>query len=139
MGDCAWGNEPMNRTSNANAKGWLPGVCGAIASIFLLYNVKDYPCLRGAGLALADFEAFMLTVVVALPCFLWSLFRLFFGDKSAGERWENKIIDGMAIFSLLGAITFFAFSAHLILFTAKYPIKFLCESPHLQWLFRFPM
>lgn len=129
----------MNKASSGSAKGWFFGIGATLGTVVLLSNAKDYPCLRGAGLALADFEAFLLSVFVALPCFVWSICRLFFGDKSAAQRWENKVIDGMAIFSLLGAVTFFAFAAHLILFTTKYPLKSICEQPYLRWLLKFPM
>lgn len=70
-------------------KKWLPGVTATLLTMFLLYVEKDYPCLTGAGLALADFEAFVLFVLIALPCLGWAVRYLtpvnVFGTGSLGS------------------------------------------------------
>jgi hypothetical protein len=127
-----------NRAPGTSVKSWLLGIGATIVTVILLSNAKDYPCLRGAGLALSDFEAFLLSLI-GIPCFAWSLHRLLSKRKSTEQQFETRIINGMAIFTFLGSVTFFISAAHLIFFTASYPIRFLCEQPYLSWLFKFPM
>ncbi len=57
-------------------KSYLPGLVAVLLSVLLVYLAKDYPCLKGAGLALADLEAFLLAVFLSMPCFVWGVLNV---------------------------------------------------------------
>jgi hypothetical protein len=120
-------------------KNLLLSIVATMMSLLLLYIAKDYPCLRGAGLAMADFEAFILSVFVALPCFIWASRRLIVRPKNIEKSYGNSLINYMAIFTIFGAATFLVFAILVIFFTSEFPLRFVCEQPHLAWLFKFPM
>lgn len=115
---------------------YLVGIIVSLLTVLLLYIAKDYPCLRGSGLAMADSEAFLVSVFIALPSFAWALWKIV-------HQWRHRVKDKsvmyLAIFALTGATIFLAFAIPLIFFTSKFPIRFICEQPLLQWIFAFPM
>ncbi len=120
-------------------KKYIGGVIATLMTLFLLYIAKDYPCLRGSGLAMADSEAFLLSVFIALPCLIWSTRKLLLRKRSSEQSYENRLTDRMAIISIIGTGIFLAFAIPLIFFTSKFPLRFICEQPYLTWLFKYPM
>ncbi|MFZ3017852.1 MAG: hypothetical protein WA056_05290 [Gallionella sp.] len=121
-------------------RNYLVGVSVGLLTALLLYIVKDYPCLRGAGLAMADSEAFLVSVFIAFPIFVWALRKIIRYWRNGGiSQSEGKFIVYVAIFALIGAVIFFAFAIPLIFFTSQFPIKSICAQPLLQWMFAYPM
>ena len=47
--------------------GWILVLIGAAAAAFLVYEAVTIPFLHGAGLAQADFELFVFSVVLGVP------------------------------------------------------------------------
>jgi len=115
------------------------GVTATIMTLLLLYNAKDYPCLRGAGLAMADSEAFLLVVFIAIPCLVWAIRRLFFGQQSIEQSYGDRLTNYIALFTMSGAVIFLALAIAVIFFTSRFPLRFICEQPYLAWLFKFPL
>lgn len=108
-------------------KKWVPAVTAMYLSISLLYIARDYPCLKGAGLALADFEAFILLVLIALPSMIWAIARLLCVRPDAQltleDRWINRlavtVICIVMLYALLAIPVIFSFSLH--------PLRFVCQ------------
>jgi hypothetical protein len=119
-------------------KSYLGGITVTMMTLLLLYNVKDYPCLRGAGLAMADSEAFLLAVFIAIPCLVWAIRRVLF-RQSPEQPCGDRLINYMALFAISGVTIFLALAIALIFFTSKFPLQFICEQPYLTWLFKYPM
>lgn len=117
----------------------LVGVTVCMMTLLLLYNAKDYPCLRGAGLAMADSEAFLLTVFIGIPCLIWAIRRLVFRKQSEEQLRGDRLINYMALFTISGVVIFLALAIPVIFFTSKFPLRFICEQPYLAWLFKFPI
>lgn len=107
-------------------------------TLLLLFLAKDYPCLRGAGLAMADFEAFIFAVLIAFPCFIWAVIKLIRENK-VGQVNGSNIVRVMSIFSIAGTVIYFLFTIALIEFTSQFPLRFICEQSYLSWLFKYPM
>lgn len=109
-------------------------------AFLLLYAGKDYPCLRGAGLAMADSEAFLLSVFIALPCLVWGVLRLSTGRAvTALKSWQSKLLNWMAVFTVSGATVFLMLAILLIFFTSHFPLQYICRQPWLSWLFQYPL
>lgn len=124
----------------ASLKNYLVGVTASLLTVILLYIVKDYPCLRGSGLAMADSEAFLVSVFIAFPNLVWALRKIiYFRRNGTISQTKDKFVVYLAIFVLIGAVIFLALAIPLIFFTSKFPIKFICEQPLLQWMFAYPM
>ena len=49
---------------------WLPTLLATAATVFIVYEAATIPFLRGAGLAQADFELFVVLLVVGVPAAL---------------------------------------------------------------------
>ena len=108
-------------------KRWLPGVVATLLAMSLIYVAKDYPCLRGAGLALADFEAFILFMLIALPCLAWAVRRLLFRPVS-NERptWEERWIAKLAVITVVGVALYAVLAIPVIFSFAQHPLQFMC-------------
>ena len=117
---------------------YIGGVIATALTLFLLFNAKDYPCLRGSGLAMADLEAFLLSLFIALPCFIWGAIWLF-KNNSSGQPGGNKMIRRMALFSIAGTVVFWVLAIPVIVFTSEFPLQSICGQPYLAWLFQYPM
>lgn len=109
-------------------KKWLLPVAVAALSIFLVYVAQDYPCLSGAGLALADLEAFIFLVLIGLPSFIWAIVRLLicrrtFGQLSGEEKWLSRlaiiVVLMTTIYGLLAIPVIFSFT--------RQPLQFICR------------
>jgi hypothetical protein len=112
----------------------------SLLTILLLYIAKDYPCLRGAGLAMADSEAFLLIVFIAIPCFIWAVRRLILSfRKEVAEFRGARFVRYLATFSIIGIVIFLMLAVPLIFYTSRFPLRFICEQPLLQWVFAYPM
>lgn len=129
----------MSCMSRGLMKSCFGGVTATMMTLLLLYNAKDYPCLRGAGLAMADSEAFLLVVFIAIPCLVWAIRKLLFRQQSQEQSCGDKLINYMAIFTISGVVIFLALAMALIFSTSKFPLRFICEQPYLTWLFKYPM
>ena len=109
-------------------KKWVPSVITVLMSIFLLYVAQDYPCLRGAGLALADMEAFIFLVLIGLPCLIWAISKLLVRAGSVEQlnledRWIRRIA-----FVVIAFVMLFAFLAIPTIFSFKQqPLHFICR------------
>lgn len=125
--------------SRGLVKGCFGGVMAIMMTLLLLYNAKDYPCLRGAGLAMADSEAFLLIVFIATPCVIWAIRKLLFRQLSQERSRGDRLNSYMAVFTISGVIIFLALAIALIFFTSQFPLRFICEQPYLAWLFKYPM
>lgn len=119
-------------------KRYIGGVIATALTLFLLFVAKDYPCLRGSGLAMADLEAVLLSLFIALPCFIWAAIWLF-KNKSYEQLGGNKLIRRMALFSIAGTVVFWVLAIPVIVFTSEFPLQFICGQPYLAWLFQYPM
>jgi|GEM_PF-5856388 len=106
---------------------WLPATMATMLTMLLFYFVKDYPCLRGAGLALADFEAFILMLLIALPCFVWAVSRLLRYPLTGQSTWEEKWITRLAIVTITGVLLYGAFGIPEIFSFAGHPLRFICR------------
>jgi hypothetical protein len=109
-------------------RGGLLGVATSLATLWLLIVARDYPCLQGAGLALADFEAFILSIAVALPCFLWAIIRL--RRRSAGmtvPSWDIKWVDRLAMLVVTGSVLFIAVALPVVFSVTPHPLHFICK------------
>lgn len=124
----------------ASLRSYLVGVTVSLLTVLLLYMAKDYPCLRGSGLAMADSEAFLVSVFIALPSLVWALRKVihYWRNRTISQA-EGKFVVYLAIFALIGVVIFLALAIPLIFFTSKFPIRFICEQPLLQWMFAYPM
>jgi small-conductance mechanosensitive channel len=121
-------------------RSYLVGVIVSLLTVLLLYIVKDYPCLRGSGLAMADSEAFLLSVFIALPSLVWALWKIIhYWRNRTTDQTEGKFIVYLATFTLIGVVIFLVLAILLIFFTSRFPIRFICEQPLLQWMFAYPM
>ena len=49
---------------------WLPALAATAATAFVVYEAATIPFLRGAGLAQADFELFVVLLVIGIPAAL---------------------------------------------------------------------
>lgn len=89
---------------------------------------------------MADSEAFLVSVFIALPSFAWALWKVVrHWRHRVNMKTEDKPVMYLAVFALTGATIFLALAIPLIFFTSKFPIRFICEQPLLQWMFAFPM
>lgn len=131
----------MSTVSITNlVKNCFSAVVVSLLTILLLYIAKDYPCLRGAGLAMADSEAFLLIVFIAIPCFAWAVRRLILSvRKEIAELRGARFVRYLATFSIVGIVIFLMLAVPLIFFTSRFPLRFICEQPLLQWMFAYPM
>ena len=117
----------MNRILASLIK-WLFCIAAILLTIFLLYVAKEYPCSWGAGLALADFEAFLFLTVVALPCFVWAIRQLLIRSRPSEQSiWGRRWITIFAKVIIVGIIVY-AFVAIPVLFSVSpHPLQFLCR------------
>jgi amino acid transporter len=116
------------RESLRHLREWLLGVTALLATIWLLYVGKDYPCLQGAGLALADFEAFILCVFIALPCLVWATIRLRRRSTQAElPSWDKKWIDRLALVVVIGSVLYIVVSVPVIFSVTPHPLQFICR------------
>lgn len=129
----------MSCMSRELVKSCFGGVTATMMTLLLLYNAKDYPCLRGAGLAMADSEAFLLIVFIAIPCIVWAIRKLLVRQLSQEQSCGDRLNNYMAVLTISGVIMFLALAIALIFFTSKFPLRFICEQPYLAWLFKYPM
>jgi len=112
----------------ASLKKWLPGVTATLLTMFLLYVAKDYPCLTGAGLALADFEAFVLFVLIALPCLVWAVRRLWLRSVSPGQSaGEARWIVFLAVVTIADVMLYALIAIPVIFSFARHPLQFICR------------
>lgn len=109
-------------------KKWVPAVTATFLSMFLLYVAQDYPCLRGAGLALADFEAFIFLVLIGLPCLIWAISRLLLRAGSVEQlTWEDRWISRLAV-AVIVIVMLYALLAIPVIFSfARQPLQFICR------------
>ena len=114
--------------SIAFLKRWLPALTAVMLTMLLLYVGKDYPCLTGAGLALADFEAFILFILIALPCLVWAIRRLWLRSASSEQGLpEARWITFLAVVTVVD-VTLYALVAIPVIFSfAQHPLQFMCR------------
>lgn len=116
------------RESLRRLREWFLSVTALLATIWLLYVGKDYPCLQGAGLALADFEAFILCVLIALPCLVWATFRLRGrSTQTALSSFDKKWIDRLAFVVVIGSVLYIVVSVPVIFSITPHPLQFICR------------
>lgn len=97
------------------------------STIFLIFIAKDYPCLGGAGLALADFEAFLFFAAISLPCFFWSIFRITkYCLTIKKSNWEVASYFLIAIGVLIGNVIYLLIAIPVIFSFSPHPFGFLC-------------
>lgn len=99
-----------------------------VCSIFLNYTAYAYPCLRGAGLAMADFEAAICLIFLGIPCVIWAIYNLRRGRNiSSAYSWDQILIIFvarmaivlLAIYAMLSIPVIFSFEIH--------PLRFFCS------------
>jgi len=107
---------------------WFFCTAAILLTIFLLYTASDYPCTWGAGLALADLEAFLLLTIVAFPCFVWAIRQLFIRSRPSEQSiWGRRWITYFAEAIIVGVIVF-AFVAIPVVFSVRpHPLQFICR------------
>ena len=107
---------------------WTGPVCATILSIALLCSARNYPCLRGAGLALADFEAFLLLAFASLPCLIWAIFKVARLGANAQKPCGQSIwIRRIAFIVGLSNTLFFSIAIPVILSMEHHPFRFICD------------
>jgi hypothetical protein len=114
----------MNR-SLASLKKWLLTIIATQLTIFLIYEAKDFPCLTGAGLALADFEAFIFLVIIALPCFVWAVLQLV--RRPNPLIWNIKWVLFFARVVMIGSTLYILDAIPVIFSFSHHPLSFVCH------------
>jgi hypothetical protein len=109
-------------------KDWVLGVITTALSLWLIVTGSSYPCLRGAGLALADFEAFMLLVLVAVPCFGWATRRLVIDSRAKSfSGIAAKIINRLALLTVCAVAVYVFLAVPVIFSVSRHPLQFICR------------
>lgn len=99
----------------AELKKWLAPAMVTLLTCLLLYIGIDYPFLKGAGRAQADFEAVLLFLFLGLPCLVWSVIKLVWGGNSKFSAWERQVIARVAWGNIVGMLIFVALALSVII------------------------
>jgi len=94
--------------------GWVLVLTGAVAAGFLAYEAVTIPFLRGAGLAQADFQLFLFSIVLGVPGVLASLLGTLLLRKHAIKRAPavrrfpvaSAAITALTAFTVISALVF---------------------------------
>lgn len=116
------------RDKLAFLKKWLSAVTATLLTLFLLYVGNDYPCLTGAGLALADFEALLLFVLIAVPCLVWAVRCLWPCASTPDESTEKaRLVNALAVVVVAGVALYALIAIPVIFSFARHPLQFICR------------
>lgn len=109
-------------------KKWVLPVIATLLSMLLLYIAQGYPCLKGAGLALADFEAFIFLVLIGLPCLIWATTKLLLRAGSVEQRpREDQWISRLAVIVIVLFMLYALLAIPVIFSFARHPLQFICR------------
>ena len=94
--------------------GWLLVMGGLAGALFLIYEAATIPFLRGAGLAQADFELFVFSIVIGVPAIVVSVLGLVLLRResltnNAGKRRHAitpVIVTGITVIAVASAFGF---------------------------------
>jgi hypothetical protein len=75
---------------------WLPALAVTAATAFIAYEAATIPFLRGAGLAQADFELFVVLLVIGIPAVLVAAAVLLFAWLHARRHGSVSLMHWLA-------------------------------------------
>lgn len=108
-------------------KNWIFCVVTTALSLWLVVIGSNYPCLRGAGLALADFEAFVLLLFFAIPCLGWAMYRLVVYSMVDWSYKNNElVINRFAMLTVFAVVIYMIFAVPTIFSINPHPLRFVC-------------
>jgi hypothetical protein len=94
---------------------WLPLALVFFLTCWLLYIGIGYPFLEGSGRAQADFEAVLLFLIFGLPCLIWSVAKLTWGENKKYDLLKYQIIRWVAWGNIVGMLLFLVLASFVVI------------------------